>query len=200
MIQKIVETRAVVYILPLAKIKLDTYVGLVKDEVSGLGKVSRLGRGELLIEDVYLFDQQCNSASTILDGGKIADFLTDMIVSGEDPSSIRFWWHSHAGMEPFWSATDNDTIYGFNNEWMVSLVTNHAGKYLCRVDAFKPIHMTAENIPLCVLLEKDELLMASLKSEVKEKVKPLPFQRHTYYPALSLSKNRLINIESDYDL
>ena len=163
--------RPVIYILPLAKIKLDAYVRFAEGEISGLGKVGRLGREELLIEDILLFDQECTPSSTKLDQGKIADFLVDMIESGEDPSCIRLWWHSHADIGSCWSAKDDETICGFNNEWMVSLVTNFAGDYLCRVDAFVPVQMTVYETLFRVYLETPKDILTSLQAEVTAKVK-----------------------------
>lgn len=161
----------IIYILPEVKIKLDIYVNLAEGEISGLGKVRILRKGELLIEDIYLFDQKCTASNSELNQAKVADFLTDMIYSGEDPSVIRFWWHSHASGTTFWSEEDNETIFGFSNEWMVSLVTNFAGQYLCRVDSFQPVQTTAHDVPFCVYYETDENLIALLTKEVKEKVK-----------------------------
>lgn len=171
MVPKKAKQPCVVYIMPEVKIKLDMYVGLAKGEISGLGKVRILRKGELLIEEIYLFDQKCTDVSSILNQGAVSDFLTDMIFSGEDPSTIRFWWHSHANGNPFWSVDDNETIFGFSNEWMVSLVTNFAGQYLCRVDAFNPVQTTAHDVPFRLYYETDESLFALLVKEVEKKVK-----------------------------
>jgi hypothetical protein len=160
-----------IYILPEAKMKLDAYVSLAKGEISGLGKVKKLKRGVLLIEDLFIFDQKCTPSETVLDRSVVADFMTDMISAGEDPSCIRLWWHSHADMKVSWSTTDESTIYGFNNEWMLSLVTNYGGDYLCRVDSFQPMQMTAYDVPLQVFLEMDVETLEMLRKEVEAKVK-----------------------------
>lgn len=161
---------AVVYLTPEVKVKLDTLVLLPKGEISCLGMVKKLGKGELLVYEAILFKQTCNNADTTMDQGVISDHITDMIMDGEDPSTIRLWWHSHASMKPFWSPQDNETIAGFNNEWMVSIVTNFKGEYMCRLDVFQPIQATAFDIPVRVLLEPDEETFALLKAEVEEKV------------------------------
>ncbi len=162
--------RPMVYILPKAKVKLDTYVMLAKGEISGMGIVRNIRRGVLLIEDLYIFEQECTMADTILNRRKIGEFVTDMIIAGKDPSVLRLWWHSHANMDVFWSVTDDGTISGFNNEWMLSLVTNFAGDVLCRIDAFAPVQTTALETRFQVLLEAPELLLASLRREVAAKV------------------------------
>lgn len=167
----LVKRRPIINILPLAKIKMDVWVASAKGEISGLGKVIRLARDVLLIEDVFLFDQECTLSSTKLNQSKIADFLADMIMSGGNPECIRLWWHSHADMDPCWSIKDDETIYGFNNEWMVSLVTNFTGETLCRVDTFAPVQMTAYETLFRVYLGTSKDLLASLEAEAAAKVK-----------------------------
>lgn len=159
-----------VFILPEAKEKLDAYVSLAKGEISGLGKVKRLKRGVLLIEDVFIFSQKCTPTSTNLDRMAVADFLTDMITAGEDSSAIKLWWHSHADMEVYWSTTDDRTIYGFNNEWMLSVVVNFFGDSLCRIDAFQPMQTTAHDLSLQVLLSIEPEALELLRQEVALKV------------------------------
>ncbi|HSV94541.1 MAG TPA: hypothetical protein VLH94_00985 [Spirochaetia bacterium] len=170
MTQQWSEKKPVIYILPLAKIKLDTYVRLAKGEVSGLGKVRALGRMALLIEDVFILEQRCNDVDTAINPKKICELMTTMIMSGEDISCLRLWWHSHAGGNTFWSPKDKENIYGFNAEWMLSLVTNYAGEYLCRVDAFHPVQTTVDGCPLQIYFEEDDLLTAQLQEEIDNMV------------------------------
>ena len=172
--------QTMIYILPEAKMKLDAYVGLAKGEISGLGKVIRLKKGTLLIQDLFIFDQKCTPSETVLDSSAVADFMTDMISAGEDPSCVRLWWHSHADMKVFWSTTDDATIFGFNNEWMLSLVTNFFGDYLCRVDSFQPMQMTAYDVPLQVFLEMEAKTLEILGKEVETKVKHTVPKTKTY--------------------
>jgi hypothetical protein len=171
--QKTLKTshQAKVFILPEAKKKLDAYVSLAIGEISGLGKIRKVAKGVLLIEDVFIFDQDCTPVETNLNLDKVAEFLTEMIMAGEDTSCIRLWWHSHANMDTFWSHTDNTTISGFNNEWMVSLVTNFDGDYLCRVDTFQPMQMTAHDVLFHELVEADTTMVELLRAEVEEKVR-----------------------------
>lgn len=165
--------KLMLYILPDAKRKLDTYVSLALGEISGLGKIKRMERGALLIEDIFIFDQDCTPSHTELNSDAVSD---DMLDADLDVATIRLWWHSHGDMDTFWSPEDNETIHGLSNEWMVSLVTNFAGDYLCRLDVYEPMQMTTENVSFQVYLEVDPALVENLRQEVRQKV------RHTVPP------------------
>lgn len=161
----------IVYILPEVKVKIDSWVMFAKGEVSGLGLIRPLKKGVLLVEDVFLLDQVCTGQSTVLNQNAIVKLMSRLIGEGADMSLLRFWWHSHAKMDTFWSPRDNETIIGFQNSWMVSLVTNYYRNYLCRVDSFDPVHMTSNRVTFDVLLEVSEEQLSRFRDEVDSKVK-----------------------------
>jgi len=160
-----------VFITPQAKQRLDLYIQLCPDEISGLGRVERLGE-DFLITEVFLFKQRATGASTELSEKDIAEWLTDLVRQGKDPSKIKLWWHSHASMGAYWSSTDEKTISScFATDWMISLVGNKRGEYCVRLDIYKPIRLTLDGLPLEVYWPEDKELKAEVEKEIREKVK-----------------------------
>lgn len=188
-----------VLITPEAKIKMDAWVGMSPGEVSGLGQVRVVKKGLFLIEDVFLLKQTCTGSHTVLNSEAIAALMMEMIQSGVDMSLLRLWWHSHADFAVSWSPTDNNTIAGFNNNWMLSLVTNYSRDYMCRVDSYDPIHMTANYVPFDVLLDVSEERLTELSREFSEKVtfvvpKP-PVKKGVYIPNAKTTEDGLFPTE-----
>jgi proteasome lid subunit RPN8/RPN11 len=159
-----------VFITLQAKQRLDLYIQLCPDEISGLGRVERLGE-DFLITEVFLFKQRVSGASTELSEKDIAEWLTDLVRQGKDPSKIKLWWHSHASMGTYWSSTDEKTISRFATDWMISLVGNKRGEYCVRLDIYKPIRLTLDGLPLEVYWPEDKELKAEVEKEIREKVK-----------------------------
>jgi len=163
-----------VFITPSAKQKLDLYIELAEGEISGLGTVTRLGN-DFLITEVHLLEQECTGASTDLSAEDVSRFLLESVRTGLDPSQLKLWWHSHAGMGTFWSGTDDATAGRFSNGWMLSLVGNKRGEYLVRLDLFEPIRLTLDGLEFSVRFEPDAGLRSAIEAEVEAKVKrPAP--------------------------
>lgn len=106
-------------------------------EVSGLGSLE-VRAGELWVAELYLPPQRSNAIETELDPDGIARLLVSLVSDGLDPAALRLWWHSHAREKPFWSGLDERTISSFAPASMVSLVIDHQGQRLARVDTFSP--------------------------------------------------------------
>jgi proteasome lid subunit RPN8/RPN11 len=160
-----------VFITPQAMQRLALYIHGCPDEISGLGRVERLGE-DFLITEVFLFKQRATGASTELSEKDIAEWLTDLVRQGKDPSKIKLWWHSHASMGAYWSSTDEETVFRFSaTDWMISLVGNKRGEYCVRLDIYKPIRLTLDGLPLEVYWLEDKELKAEVEKEIKEKVK-----------------------------
>jgi len=88
--------------------------------------------------------------------------------------------NSHASMEASWSMKDDETINDFDTEkpeenWFLSIVGNHQGDLLCRLDLFAPFRYTINEIPWEIGFSPNKELIKSIKKEIKEKViVPLP--------------------------
>jgi hypothetical protein len=126
---------------PQAWERLALYILLSPGEVGGLASVEADGVN-LLITAVHLIDQQATDVDNELDSVAVSHFLIDYFQQGGDPGALRLWWHSHGREGVFWSADDQRTIDRFGSEWLVSLIGNHAGKFLARLDRFEPMRQT----------------------------------------------------------
>ena len=159
-----------VFITSEAKQKLDLYIKGANGEISGLGKVIRIGN-DFLIEGVYLLEQECTSASTDLDPEGVSNFLLGWIKDKRDPSELKLWWHSHDNMPAFWSSTDEATAGGFGNGWMLSIVGNKRKEYRVRLDLYDPIRLTLDGLNFQILLLENELLQNEIEAEIRAKVR-----------------------------
>lgn len=159
------------YFTPTAKTKLDLYIQCSNEtEVSGLGKVERLGRDDFLCTDIVLFEQESSWAGTELSQEAVADFLASVMGRDEDPGQYRLWWHSHGDHPCFWSRIDERTIERLGSSWLLSVVGNLAGDLVARIDVFDPVHL-AKELPTGVYLQANDELAETIKKELAEKVR-----------------------------
>lgn len=123
--------------------KLKRFVDLCEAEISGLGIIERQGN-DFIIKDVYVLKQH-----TVIDGLHVELdpqafnlFIYELAKNGGDTAGIKFQWHSHADAPAFFSPEDINTIAGYMNDYMISLVINKRGEYQCRLDLFKPFQLS----------------------------------------------------------
>jgi hypothetical protein len=153
--------------------RLRTYVLAIDTEISFLGKVKK-ENGNLTIEDIRLITQQVSAGNTIMDQDALGIFYDELMEKGEDPSPWKVWIHSHAKMDSFFSTIDNATIESFdletpNDNWFLSVVTNHAGKTKIRLDIFSPFRYTFNNLEWDIRYD-DPALFKEATKEMAEKV------------------------------
>jgi hypothetical protein len=122
---------------PEAWRKMVLYGDLCPYEISGLGVVDEVG-ADYRMTDLLIVEQEVTPIETSLDGEAVANLIVRMVEDGRDPGALKIWWHSHAREAVFWSGEDERTISTFQNDYMISIVTNHAGKMLARVDRYAP--------------------------------------------------------------
>jgi hypothetical protein len=122
---------------PIAWQKLALYTTLCEVEISGLGLIDVVADGYRL-RDLLLVDQEADTLAARLSGDAVSDLIVRLVTAGEDPEGLRLWWHSHAREAVFWSGDDEETISGFQNEGMISLVSNHSMRLLARLDHYGP--------------------------------------------------------------
>lgn len=122
--------------------KFRAFIDNCEDEISGLGRCDIDTDGTVYVWDVFILKQSVTGATTNIDDEAQAKFIFEETKRGT-LKSVNLWWHSHAKMGTFWSQTDEDTIKrSKNSDFMVSIVGNHAGDVLGRVDVFKPFHIS----------------------------------------------------------
>lgn len=163
-------------------------------EVSGLGLIE-MEDGVLQVKEVFLLEQECNSMHTELDDGSVAKLIQWVHEQKKKASALRFWWHSHATMNTFWSGTDDATatkLVSSAGEWVCSMVVNKAGDALVRLDMVRPFHVTFDKLPWEVEQLIPENVYKRCAEEVKEKVKDAfpSFQVGNYFPGQNGFENR----------
>lgn len=95
-------------------------------EVSGLGNVVYDKANKCLrVDEVWLLDQENSGATTDICENAVGKLMYDHHKSGVE-GDLRFWWHSHAGMNVFWSGTDMATIKELGEGgWFLNTVFNN---------------------------------------------------------------------------
>jgi hypothetical protein len=162
--------------------RLVAYIDRCPMEVGGLGTVDRVG-DSLVVGDVFLLEQDCSPASTVLDPAAVAKFVTDWATRGEDPARLRFWWHSHATFDTDWSGIDYATMALMSREnWLLAFVGNHKREWRLRLTTQTPFPMALDRLPLTVVPDLDPALLKSVDEEMGAKVRrswtaPWPFPR-----------------------
>lgn len=159
-----------VLITPEAKQRLDMYISLCNEEISGLGRVSRFGN-DFLIEEVLLFSQEVTAGSTDLEEEDVSNFLLESVQAGLDPANLKLWWHSHVNGGCFWSGTDEGTAGRFANGWMISVVGNKRGEYKVRIDLYEPVRITVDELDLQVYQAENFELRTRIQAEIAQKVR-----------------------------
>ncbi len=146
--------------------RLLAYIDACPMEVGGFGSIE-LRDGDLLVTDVFLIEQQVSPASMEFDTGGFARFLGDWAKAGKDLSLLRFWWHSHATFDCFWSGIDLHTIGLLSRaDYLVSFVGNHRRESRTRLTVAKPIPVTVDDLKLEVVTEIDHAVTAAAENEV----------------------------------
>lgn len=151
--------------------RLLAYIQACPLEVGGLGTVEVRGDA-LVIDEIFLLEQEVTAAETKLDPAAVARFIAGFAGEGRDPSRLKFWWHSHADMEVFWSATDLATIRELSEGgYLVSLVGNHRGATKTRLTLRTPLELSVDNLAFQIEPALDPALVAEVRDEVRSKVR-----------------------------
>jgi hypothetical protein len=159
-----------VYITMLAKQKMDYCIQLCDYEISGLGEVVRLGN-DFLINNIHLFRQEVTSGSTDLSQNAVAKVVVEMMRVGLDVSKLKFWWHSHAGIEPYWSTADMKVIDTMGVDWAISYVGNHLGQYKLRIDFYGDVRHALTGLELKIYLMDDPAIRQLVAQEIEQNVR-----------------------------
>jgi hypothetical protein len=153
------------------------YVSLCELEISGFGKLEIKevsGERFMIITDFEIFEQEVTAAHSTIDEDALGKFLYEKTVSG-DVSKWKVWWHSHAAMEAFFSGTDTGTIDKSTDfPYLVSLVSNHKGAIVARLDIYDPVRHT-EELEVVILPEENAELKEICQKEIEEKVKKVSY-------------------------
>jgi len=148
------------------KNKLDDYINLVTTEISGLGDIEKVEHGVFRVTGIYLYKQHCTGGSTSIENTAVHDFIVDRLTEGGSVENVKFWWHSHAAMGVFWSGIDEGAIQNIENDYLISMVQNHKGEFLTRIDLFQPFRTTIKDLE--VVIEEDLIVSLPVIPPIEE--------------------------------
>lgn len=162
-----------VRVSPDAWSRMRLYVECCDTEIGGLG-LGTLEGSIFHLEEVVLIEQDVTDNDTLLSPNGLARFLHELVEGGGSPARVKVWWHSHVNHALKWSRQDEETIRQLNHDYLLSLIGNKSGQWLCRLDLVGPPARTVEPVPLGPTEGDgavDPALRASIEREVAEKVK-----------------------------
>lgn len=116
--------------------KMAVYVKECSDEIGWLGTAYKNeAENTILIDDVYLFDQDVHGATTEITPEGLSDFATELLEQGDAGieiwNNLKMWGHSHVNMGVSPSAQDNDQMRTFaegGHDWFIRLICNKKGE------------------------------------------------------------------------
>lgn len=150
---------------------LRAFIQACPKEVGGIGTVTA-EEDELIVREVFLIGQEASAGDFEIDPQALGQFLNEWIRQGRDTSELKFWWHSHADMNTFWSAVDEDTMQRLaGDSYLVSLVGNRKGEHRTCLTLMHPLHITVDDIRIDVIEELHPELVEWAEAEVQDKVR-----------------------------
>lgn len=150
--------------------KMMAYILNCPTEVNGFGLVDQVFPNLFVLSDVFITEQVASPAHVEVSPATLGTMMTDMIRRGEDPSRIKFQWHSHVNMGAYFSPTDLENIENWAGDWLISVVANKQGEYKCRLDTFKNLRIGIELKPEIIAMIDDHTLDSTAR-EIAQKVK-----------------------------
>ena len=123
------DNRYELYILPLARQKMEMYCDLVEGEIGWLAYVEQFDKQGFLITDCALLKQEVHSTTTEITAEGLLEFWNN--TAPEQQSKIKLWGHSHVNMSPSPSGQDDSQMEYFKdgNPWFIRLITNKKREY-----------------------------------------------------------------------
>lgn len=177
--------------------ELNLYAQEFSGECSGCGLVERVkkdGEFSYKVTRLFLPKQDNTGSSTDIEMEEVGRLVTDLVREGVDTSKLRFHWHSHADMDVFHSATDEDNYNKLHTgEFLVSLVINKKGDMYGRIDYYEPFRMSFIGVPVVVDMELPEV-----ESSVKDNLKHVKKSETKPYVYSSNYSKSTTNYEVDW--
>lgn len=121
-------------------------------EVSGLGNVIYDPKTNVfLVNEVYLLEQENTGTTSDIDEKALGKLMYEHHKSKVE-GELKFWWHSHADMGVFWSATDMATIRQLGGEGsFLSTVFNKKEEMRSAFYMTDPISVFVDELPTVVI-------------------------------------------------
>ena len=141
----------------------------------------------LEIYDIEILPQVVSGTHATMSEETLQKFLFDKMKRGQSTKDYKVWWHSHCNMDAYFSVVDTTTIERSTEfPYLISIVGNHAGKMVCRMDVHKPIPMQMD-FELIVQKPVNEEIRKWVAKQIKQKVKVQEYiatQGYTEYDPL----------------
>ncbi len=150
--------------------RLKGFVDVCPVEVTGFADVEYDPEEKVfVVGKIYLVKQTAQPAEVDMNEEDVAKF-TDELISQGSTQLPRIWWHSHANMPAFFSATDDATQKELvNDSYMISLVLNKEGKMQANLNLWKPFPYRFEDMEISLGAAVDAPT-DEIKKEYEEKV------------------------------
>jgi hypothetical protein len=175
-----------IYITLETEQRLWAFIEALDTEVGGFG-YAFIEEDYVLWDGVFLVPQTVSHSAVDFDDGGIANFIERADADGvlAAPNFMVVSWHSHHGMRPFWSKTDDECVLTYaaaNVKHLLSFVGCHDHSYRLRYDAFGPKfdHLFGNG---GIQYTKDELALHSLKHQLVEEEIKANVRKHQPKPA-----------------
>lgn len=177
------------YVVPHIKVTQAAYLDMYyiaaasgQEEISWLGTVKKSGH-IYTIEEVILFEQEVEVATTAMTPADIAKVSTDLIMAGEidKVNSLKFWGHVHPSNSTSPSGQDEtqmDTLSN-GNDWFIRGIFGRYGR--AEFTFFDWQHgLRFNDVSWELVVPNDESREAEIRSQVTAKVK-----KNVHLPVLS---------------
>lgn len=144
--------------------KIQAYANNCDKEISGFGLRPRNG---VFSELVPLLPQVCTGVET-----EMPDSTMHNLAHSKYSARVNLWWHSHVDMGCFWSGQDEQAIrtLGIGIDMLYSIVVNRKNEYKARIDVFRPLRWTWDNIELHIVDGYDSKVINKIKAEIAKNV------------------------------
>ena len=165
------DNRYELYILPLARQKMEMYCDLSDGEIGWLAYVEQFDKNGFLITDCALLKQEVHSTTTEITAEGLLEFWNN--TPSEQQCKIKLWGHSHVNMSPSPSGQDDSQMEYFKdgNPWFIRLITNKKREYHIDIYDYEhgiKVHM--DQADLKTYNPEASELRKTIEEEIKEKV------------------------------
>lgn len=160
------------------KVRMDAWMDMAPEEISGIGTIQeemRQGRLIIRVTNLWLFEQECTAVRTTIGFKDIARFMTKGMPAGIRDQDLRYWWHSHVDMEARWSGTDLATHEALskNGANFLSIVSNRRGDMMAKYTIGSPLMIGFDGLPITIT-GHDETMLKAAADEFQGKIQNLP--------------------------
>jgi hypothetical protein len=116
-----------------ALIKMQLFIENCADEIGWLGTAYKQ-EGYVIIDDMYLFDQEVHSTTTEITPEGLSNFAEELLLQEDGIeiwNNMKVWGHSHVNMSVSPSGQDDsqmDTFSESGHDWFIRIIANKKGE------------------------------------------------------------------------